>query len=90
MRISVTPAAAACFKQEWGFKDEDSVRIYVRYSGGGEDAFSFGIMKDKARYPIVSTTEAGIYFYMEENDAWYMDGKDLTIDFRNDSIVFLR
>ncbi|GMK48282.1 MULTISPECIES: HesB/YadR/YfhF family protein [Paenibacillus] len=90
MKMSVTSAATALFKQEWGFKNNDSVRIFVRYSGGGEDAFAFGIMKDTARYPAVSTVEDGITFYMEENDAWYMDGKDLTIDCRNDNIVFIR
>ncbi|WP_042160746.1 HesB/YadR/YfhF family protein [Paenibacillus gorillae] len=90
MKMSVTSAATACFMEEWGFKPEDSVRIYVRYSGGGEDAFSFGIMKDTARYPAVSTVQDGIHFYMEENDAWYMDGKDLTIDLRNENIVFVK
>ncbi|MFX3632809.1 MAG: HesB/YadR/YfhF family protein [Candidatus Pristimantibacillus sp.] len=90
MKLNVTAAATTRFKQEWGYKNEDSVRIYVRYSGGGEDAFSFGIMKDTARYPVLSTVEDGIHFYVEENDAWYMDGNDLTIDLRNDNIVFLK
>ncbi|MFF2482496.1 HesB/YadR/YfhF family protein [Paenibacillus sp. NPDC058071] len=90
MKMNVTTAATARFKEDWGFKAEDSVRIFVRYSGGGEDAFSFGIMKDTARYPAVSTMQEGIHFYMEENDAWYLDGKDLTIDLRDDRIVFVK
>ncbi|WP_341805098.1 Fe-S cluster assembly protein HesB [Paenibacillus turpanensis] len=89
--MSVTPQAVACFLKEWGYQEGDEVRIYVRYSGGGgNDPFSLGVMKDSPRYPMLTVKENGMTFYMEENDVWYLDGEDLTVDCRKDEIVFDR
>lgn len=90
MRITVTPSAVACFKEEWGFVEGDFVRIFTRYSGGGEDAFSFGIIKDTPHYPAASAVEGKITFFMEQNDSWYLDSKDLTLDCRDQMIIFDR
>ncbi|WP_028562579.1 hypothetical protein [Paenibacillus pinihumi] len=35
MKLIVTDAAVNCFREEWDYREEDNVRIYVRYSGGG-------------------------------------------------------
>jgi len=90
MSITITPAALDCFRSEWGYREGDSVRIFVRYSGGSDDAFAFGIMKDLPMYPAHSSTEGGITFFMEQNDAWYLDGRRLTIDCSGDTIRFER
>lgn len=46
MKIIVTDAAVDCFQKDWDYHEGDYIRIYVRYSGGGEDAFAFGIERD--------------------------------------------
>lgn len=89
MKLEVTAQALAVFQQEWNFVSGDQVRIFVRYSGGGADAFAFGIIKDEPIRPGISTVKEGITFYMEENDVWYLEGKSLTLDTNNkEDIMF--
>ncbi|MFF2089394.1 HesB/YadR/YfhF family protein [Paenibacillus sp. NPDC058174] len=90
MKLIVTDAAVDCFRKDWGFRDGDNVRIYVRYSGGGEDAFALGIMKDDPQYPALSNEYGHLTFFIEENDVWHLDGRDLSIDCRNEDITFVR
>ncbi|GAB2696324.1 HesB/YadR/YfhF family protein [Paenibacillus thermoaerophilus] len=90
MTIRVTTAALERFKKEWGYNAGDRIRIYVRYSGGGDDAFSFGITRDTPQYPGVAVTAGDIFFFMEQSDMWYLDNRDLTLDLDDDQIVFLR
>lgn len=90
MKLIVTDTAVECFRKDWGYREGDFVRIYVRYSGGGEDAFAFGITRDDPRYPAISNDYGGITFFIEENDLWHLDGRDLTLDCRYDEIAFVR
>lgn len=90
MKLTVTDAAVHCFTKEWDYKQGDFVRIFVRYSGGGEDAFAFGIMKADHQGMVISHEAGGITFFMVENDTWYLDGKDLTIVGVNEEITFIR
>lgn len=90
MKIIVSDAAVDCFQKDWDYRIGDYIRIYVRYSGGGEDAFAFGITRDEPRYPAISNVYGGITFFIEENDLWYLDGRDLTIDCFHEDIVFVR
>lgn len=89
MNFNVTPSAIACFNKEWGFNAGDKIRIFVRYSGGGEDAFAFGIMKANPLYPAITIVAQDVTFFIEANDLWYLDGKDLTLDCHGEDIVFL-
>jgi len=88
MKLEVTPSAASLFKSEWGYQDGDHVRIFVRYNGEGSDNFAFGIIRDEPSYPAVAVDKGDLHFFMEQNDVWYLDGRDLTIDCDEDSIVF--
>ncbi|KKO55432.1 HesB/YadR/YfhF family protein [Paenibacillus sp. DMB20] len=90
MKIVVTDAAVDCFQKDWDYHEGDYIRIYVRYSGGGEDAFAFGITRDDPRYPAISNVHGGIAFFIEENDLWYLNGRDLIIDCFHEDIVFAR
>lgn len=80
MSLNVTPAAAACFKEEWGYRSGDYVRVYVRYSSGSEDAFSLGITRDTPRSAAAVAEQQGIRFYVEQDDVWFLEGRDLTLD----------
>jgi len=90
MKFMVTDAAVHCFTTEWDFKPGDSVRIFVRYSGGGKDAFAFGIMKADKQDASIHYETGGITFFIVENDAWYLDEKDLIVDGIQGEITFIR
>ncbi|MCG7407385.1 Fe-S cluster assembly protein HesB [Paenibacillus sp. ACRRX] len=91
MQLRVTSEAVQRFQSEWGFVAGDSVRVFVRYSGfSATGPYSFGIMKDSPRYPAVTVQLNGITFYMEQNDIWFLENEQLTIDERNEEIVFVR
>lgn len=90
MKVSVTPTAMDWFQRDWGFKSGDYARIYVRY-GGGHDGFSIAVGKSNAPEDVAAyTTQNGITFYIRDDDAWYFDEKNLTIDYltREDDIVY--
>jgi len=88
--MMVTHAAVDCFQKDWEYREGDFIRIYVRYSGGGEDAFAFGIMKDYPQSLAISYVDGGITFFMEEKDSWFLDSRNLTIDCRQGEIMFTR
>lgn len=91
MELKVTEAAAKLFLEEWGFEEGDAVRIFVRYSGFSESGpYSFGIMKDSPRNPATLSQGSGLTFYMEQNDSWFMEERELTVDARDGEIIFLR
>ena len=91
MQLHVTEAAAKRFKTEWGFEEGDQIRVFVRYSGFSESGpYSFGIMKDTPRDLAAKTERSGIMFYMESNDLWFLDEKELTVDESGEEIVFVR
>ncbi|MFD2115721.1 HesB/YadR/YfhF family protein [Paenibacillus yanchengensis] len=90
MKLTVTDAAVQCFLKEWSIEQGDHVRIFVRYSGGGEDAFALGIMKDDPEQIALEYVAGGIHFFIADNDAWFLDGQNLLIDSEQNEIKLLR
>lgn len=88
MELVVSRAAWACFRQEWGYKDGDRIRLFVRYISGGSEPYGFGIMKDEPMDPAVMVEDNRLAFYMESKDVWFLDEHKLTVDCRDGSIVF--
>lgn len=88
MELVVSQAAWSCFRQEWGYKDGDRIRIFVRYVSGGSEPYGFGIMKDEPMDPAVTAEDNHLVFYMENKDVWFLDQGKLTVDCRNGDIVF--
>ncbi|MEO3944336.1 Fe-S cluster assembly protein HesB [Gorillibacterium sp. CAU 1737] len=88
MKLDVTPSAAQLFKNEWGYQQGDQIRVFVRYAGEGDDAFAFGIGRDEPSSPVASVNQDDLHFFMEPNDLWYLDGRDLTIDCGEEGIIF--
>ncbi|MCR8643163.1 Fe-S cluster assembly protein HesB [Paenibacillus sp. N1-5-1-14] len=89
MNLTVTKDAVACFKDVWGYQSGEHVRIFVRYSGGSEDAFAFGISRHTPIRMAISHVEGDITFFMEENDVWFLNDKDLQIDCQAEEITFV-
>ncbi|GIO11215.1 hypothetical protein J19TS2_07700 [Cohnella xylanilytica] len=89
MDLVISPSALSCFRHDWGYKGEDSIRIFVRYVSGGTEPYGFGIMKDEPMDPAVVVKEDRLTFYMENKDVWFLERKKLTVDCLNGDIVFL-
>ncbi|MGN7471030.1 HesB/YadR/YfhF family protein [Brevibacillus sp. SAFN-007a] len=85
MKLTVTAPAVAWFKGEWGCKEGDSVRFFVRYGGVStvQDSFSMGIAKEQPNEVGLSAVVDGITFYMEQDELWYMNGHGLIVDYRS-------
>ncbi|GAA3401295.1 HesB/YadR/YfhF family protein [Paenibacillus hodogayensis] len=88
MKLSVTDAAVFCFSKEWGFREGEHIRVYVRYAGGGEDPYALGIMSGKPMDAGLESKAGGMTFFMEETDLWYLEERDLTLDAKGEDIFF--
>lgn len=90
MHLRVTAEAIQRFQSDWGYTAGDTVRIFVRYSGfSASGPYSFGIMKDQPQHPAVSETVEGITFFMEQNDLWFLDNRELVLDANGEDIVIV-
>jgi uncharacterized protein YneR len=90
--MSIEQPAALWYKNEMALQDGDCLRIFVRLGGSGsyQPGFSLGIMKDAPRTPGLQDVVEGITFYMEEDNLWYLDNKDLQVlfDETREEIIF--
>lgn len=91
MNIVVDRDAASWLKQEMQLQPGDELRLFVRLGGCStvHSGFSLGIVKERPVRPGLQAESEGIVFYMEEDNVWYLEGKDLFV--RRDSeegIVF--
>ncbi|MCM3593764.1 HesB/YadR/YfhF family protein [Brevibacillus borstelensis] len=93
MKLTVTQSALAWFEEECGFQSGDYVRFFARYGGSStiQDSFSMGFTKEEPDNIGLSTEVNGITFYIVEDEVWYLDGKDMLVDYRKDrdEIVYL-
>lgn len=83
MTLNVTPAALIWFKEEWGIQKGAFVRYFARYGGTStiQDGYSLGVTLEEPRDPGLTVEIEGITFYMEQDDIWYLNGKDMTVDY---------
>jgi len=92
MKLIVEEAAARWYRQEMDLSEHACLRIYVRMGGCGSvhPGLSLGIMEDVPRNPGLSTTVAGIQFYMEEDNLWYIGENELHLTYhaeRDESLM---
>ncbi|QAY67054.1 HesB/YadR/YfhF family protein [Paenibacillus protaetiae] len=87
MQLHISDAAVDCFIKEWGFSKGESIRIFVRYVSGGQEPYALGITRDDPIHPALSANAGGIGFFMEHNDVWFLEGKDLAIDASGEDII---
>lgn len=89
MSLIITPEAAACFTEVWGYQVGESIRVYVRYSSGSSEAFAFGITRDRPQSAALTAEQGGVTFFMEQDDVWFLENRDLLVDCGQDrDIVF--
>lgn len=83
MNLIVEQNAARWYKEQMDLSEGDSLRIFVRLGGCGSvhPGLSLGITKDEPRNAGLSQQVEGILFYMEEDNVWYVENKELRISF---------
>ena len=87
--LDISDEAIQTFRQEWGVKEGQFVRIYVKYAGGGSDAFSVGInVSADPIDPVIVESFGGIHFFIEKSDDWLMSEYKLAIDSKENEIFF--
>lgn len=91
MALKVEQPAAHWYKSEMELKQGDHVRIYVRLGGCGSvhPGLSLGVMQDMPRDIGAQDEVDGIHFYIEQDNMWYLEEKDLLISFdsANEEII---
>lgn len=86
MNLTVTDHAATWYKEELGLNDGDNLRFYVRYGGCGLiSGFSLGVKAETPKNPLVHFQGNNVLFFIETDDAWYFEGKNLHISLENET-----
>lgn len=91
MKLIVTESAAEWYKQELDLKDGDFIRFFVKLYGGNRSIhpnYSLGISKEEPGDIAVSDKKAGITFYFDEQDEWFIEKHELIVDYNNGDIQF--
>lgn len=81
MKLIVDEAAVRWMKQEMNVKQGETMRIYVKLGGHAslQPGYSLGISRDVPQNPGLLQEADGVTFFMEADQLWYLDGKDLHV-----------
>lgn len=94
MQITMSDKVVEWYKEDLSLTEGDFVRFYIRYGGFNSfiKGFSLGIDKETPEQSHILIEKDGITFFIEDNDTWYFDDKDLVIDFNEqlEEPVFLQ
>lgn len=82
MQIKMSDKVFQWYKEELELTKGDSIRFYIRYGGLNSfvKGFSLGLDKDTPEQSNTLLEKDGITFFIEDNDTWYFDNKDLEIE----------
>lgn len=89
--LTVTQEAAAWLSKELSLTRGDFLRFYTMLYGNAASIhpnFSLGLSKETPSRIGLQTVMDGITYYIEENDRWYVDGHQLTVDVRDDELQY--
>lgn len=83
MRITMSEKVFNWYKEELSLNQGDFVRFYIRYGGFNSfiSGFSLGMDKDIPERSNIQLEKDGVIFFIEDEDVWYFDDKDLVIEF---------
>lgn len=83
MQIKMADKVVEWYKEDLSLTTGDCVRFFVRYGGFNSfvKGYSLGIDKEAPEHANIRVEKDGITFFVEDNDAWYFDDKDLVIKF---------
>ncbi|EIT86860.1 Iron-sulfur cluster biosynthesis [Fictibacillus macauensis ZFHKF-1] len=91
MNLTITAQALSWFQQEMDATEGDAFRFFVRLGGcsTAQSGFSLGVTKEAAKEAGLAVDEKGYHFFIEQEDLWYLDGHDLTVDTENGALTYL-
>lgn len=83
MKLHIEQSAAKWYKEQLQLKSGEYVRIYVRLGGCGSvhPGLSLGVSKDTPLDIGLEHFTEDVHFYIEKDNLWYLENKDLTISF---------
>lgn len=86
MKLEITDKAVEWYENEYEITDMTQMRLFVRYGGIGGliPGFSLGLSIETPNDIHAEKTINNLTFYIEKQDAWYFEDKDLFIDFNHD------
>ncbi|WP_205774526.1 hypothetical protein [Alkalicoccus luteus] len=88
--FTVSEEAAQFYKKEMQLAEGDSVRLFARVGGVGSGGFSAGVEKGRPGLAGSEVKQAGIFFFVTDEDAWYFRGVKVIYDYDIGEIVFYR
>ncbi|MCF8566240.1 HesB/YadR/YfhF family protein [Alicyclobacillus tolerans] len=92
MNLTLTDSAVNWFLHELNLHPGDSMRFFVKYGGDSsiQPGFSLGMCQETPENVAVSTHKDGVVFFIRDDDVWYFEGKNLTVDFKSedDDLVY--
>lgn len=92
MKLKVTKEAAEWYKQELDLQDGEYIRFFVKLYGGNNTVhpnFSLGVSNERPVNMVISDEQAGITFYFNEQDEWYIKEHSLTVTLENGEIEYV-
>nr|WP_184530364.1 hypothetical protein [Bacillus benzoevorans] len=83
MQITMSDKVVQWYKEDLALTEGDFVKFYVRYGGFNSfiKGFSLGVDKERPEQTYTQIKKDGITFFMEDTDTWYLEDKDLVIEF---------
>ncbi|RSL29818.1 hypothetical protein D7Z54_29130 [Salibacterium salarium] len=88
MELTIKPEAARLYKEEMDLEDEEYLRLFVRIGGVGSGGYSIGVSKEKPEAGAYTLQEKGIFFFVNPQDQWYLDGMTISYDKTIDLLQF--
>ena len=92
MSLNVHKEAAEWFKDEMDLEDGDFVQFFPKIYGGIPTAhpdYFLGISVGKKGNTKVKDEKAGITFYFNDDDAWFLDQFDMEVILKNDDVDYV-
>lgn len=92
MALNVQREAAEWYKEEMGLEDGDFVQFFLKIYGGIPTAhpnYFLGISVGKKGNIKVKDEKAGITFYFNEEDAWFLDQFDMEVTLKDDDVEYV-
>lgn len=73
MVFEISQKAANFYKNEFSLQANEAIRLFVR----GAEGFFLGVEKDELQKEAYIIEQAGVKFFITENDQWHFEGKKL-------------
>lgn len=89
-KLHVNEDAALWYKEQLQLQDGDYLQFFPQvYGASVHPNYSLGIRRKSPHHMAIQTTTAGITFYFEDADAWFLDNHSMQVTLADDDIEFV-